>query len=72
MCDSPKLCEKAFNAALKSKVVRSHSAQQLKPKMPLLDEVYKDIPFPTDERECAMFVAGIAECHKYISRHFGH
>lgn len=38
------------------------------PKFPTLDECYKTIPFPADEHECAMFVAGIAECHKFIVR----
>jgi len=39
------------------------------PKLPTLEEVYKAIPFPEeDARECAMFVAGLAECHKFICR----
>jgi hypothetical protein len=38
------------------------------PKLPTLEEAYKAIPFPEDERECAMFVAGLAECHKFICR----
>ena len=36
------------------------------PKLPTIEECYQDIPFPSDDRECAMFVAGIAECHKFI------
>ena len=36
------------------------------PKLPILEECYQAIPFPTDESECAMFVAGISECHKFI------
>ena len=35
-------------------------------KWPTIEECYKAIPFPTDERECAMFCAGIAEAHKFI------
>ena len=38
------------------------------PKLPTVEECYKVIPFPEDERGCAMFVAGIAECHKFIGR----
>lgn len=36
------------------------------PKLPTIDEVYKAVPFPEDERECAMYVAGLADCHQYI------
>ena len=39
-------------------------------KLPTIEECYKAIPFPSNERDCAMFVAGIAECHKFVSRHF--
>ena len=39
-------------------------------KLPIIEECYQAIPFPSDERECAMFVAGIAECHKFVSRYF--
>lgn len=37
-------------------------------KLPTIEECYRAIPFPSDERECAMFVAGIAECHKFVGR----
>ena len=73
ICDSPKLCEASFNAALKSKEVRSHSAQQLKPKMPLLDEVLNTIGDKGSNITCQWnFNAGVRECYEYISRHFGH
>ena len=39
-------------------------------KLPTIEECYQAIPFPSNERDCAMFVAGIAECHKFVSRHF--
>ena len=39
-------------------------------KLPTIEECYQAIPFPSDEHDCAMFVAGIAECHKFVSRHF--
>ena len=38
-------------------------------KLPTIEECYQAIPFPSNECECAMFVAGIAECHKFVSRH---
>ena len=39
-------------------------------KLPTIEECYQAIPFPSNERDCAMFVAGIAECHNFVSRHF--
>ena len=39
-------------------------------KLPTIEECYQAIPFPSNERDCAMFVAGIADCHKFVSRHF--
>ena len=42
----------------------THNSDMLK--VPTIEECYQAIPFPSDERECAMFVAGIAECHKFI------
>ena len=39
-------------------------------KLPTIEECYQAIPFPSNERDYAMFVAGIAECHKFVSRHF--
>ena len=38
------------------------------PKLPSIEECYKAIPFPEDDHEQAYFVAGIAECHKFIAR----
>ena len=59
-------------AALEAMEAGQPDVQQLKPKMPLLEEVYNAIPFPPKECDQAMFIAGIAEGYKYISRHFGH
>ena len=39
-------------------------------KLPTIEECYQAIPFPSNECECAMFVAGIAECHKFVSWQF--
>jgi len=36
-------------------------------KIPTIEECYKAIPFLDNEHDCSYFVAGIAECHKYIS-----
>ena len=41
-------------------------ATQPTPKLPSLDDCYKYIPFPKDEKDHAMYCAGIAECHKLI------
>lgn len=38
-------------------------------KIPPLEECYKVIPFPKDEKESAFFAAGLAEMHKYLSNH---
>lgn len=43
--------------------------QSTKPKMPTIDECYIGIRFPSDERDCAMFIAGIAECYKFIDQY---
>jgi hypothetical protein len=59
---------KAENATLK-KELDQRSYNNTITKMPTLKECYQNIPFPSDERECAMVVAGIADCHAYISRH---
>ena len=50
--------------------LRSKSSKSDYAKVPTIEECYQAIPFPSSERDCAMFVAGIAECHKFISRHF--
>ena len=63
-----------------NELVRAHNtkelaatdSQQLKPKMPLLEECLSVIPLPSNEREAAMVVAGITDCYNYISWHFGH
>ena len=39
-------------------------------KLPTIEECYQAIPFPSSEPDCAMFVAGIADCHKFVSRYF--
>ena len=39
-------------------------------KLPTIEECYHAIPFPSSEPDCVMFVAGIADCHKFVSRHF--
>lgn len=38
-------------------------------KIPTLEDCYKVIPFPRDEKESAFFAAGLAEMHKYLSNH---
>ena len=45
----------------------SETASGQSPKLPDLDKCYQDIPFPEDEKECAFFVAGISELHKYLT-----
>lgn len=51
---------------LEAKVEKFTSTSTGSPKLPTIEEVYKAIPFPEDERECAMYVAGLADCHQYI------
>lgn len=53
---------------LKAFVLAQQAANTGSPKLPTLEECYQAIPFPSDASECAMFVAGIAECHKFICR----
>ena len=36
--------------------------------IPPIEELYKAIPFPEDEKEAAFFVAGIAEAHKFLTK----
>jgi len=52
-----------FSKLVKEKFTSTNTGS---PKLPTMEEVYRAIPFPEDERECAMFVAGLAECHEYI------
>ena len=49
------------------KLPGSETASGQSPKLPDLDKCYQDIPFPEDEKECAFFVAGISELHKYLT-----
>jgi hypothetical protein len=47
-------------------------AQQLKPKIPLLEEVLNSIGDKGSNITCQWnFNAGVRECYEYISRHFG-
>lgn len=47
-------------------VAQKPSTNTGSPKLPTIKEVYKAIPFPEDERKCAMYVAGLADCLQYI------
>ena len=54
-------------SVLEQTIKNINNPQQINLKLPTIEECYQAIPFPSDERECAMFVAGIAECHKFIT-----
>jgi len=58
-------------ALLEAKVEKLTSTNTSSPKLPDIEELYKAIPFPKDEKECAMFCAGLAEAHKFITGEIG-
>lgn len=49
----------------------STSTNTSSPKLPDIEECYKKIPFPEDERESAFFCAGLAEMYKFIAGKIG-
>jgi hypothetical protein len=46
--------------------------QQLKPKMPRVEDIINDVVGTQISMHDQAVVAGINECYRYISRHFGH
>lgn len=51
---------------LEQKLTSHNSDYKTTFKFPSLDDAYKEIPFPDNEKEHSFFVAGLVEMYKYL------